>query len=327
MPIKSPKISLLAPTYNHEQFVGFFIESVLTQIEQDFELIIVDDYSQDNTIKEVEKFNDKRIKLIKHPYNQGINSGLNTAFKVAQGEFCVFIGTDDFLDKKHLKFTSKLLEKNPELAVLYCGMQEIDEHNQPTRQKYIRKNRSKYKILYDSFMLHNVLFSPGMVIRKKALETIMPLNQALFQFQDYSIHVELLLNFNCYLIEDILVSYRYRQDGQNACARNSATVTREQLEQTFLMDKFLKIKDLELLKSVFGEQLKKFGEPTIETIPYFLGRLALTSNDYSKKAWGYQTILKFIQDGKLDLLNKLYGLQFKDVLRLAESFDQPIKDN
>ncbi len=75
----NPKISILTPSFNHEKFVGFFIESVLKQTLEDFELIIVDDCSSDNNVNEILKFKDPRIKLIQHPYNQGINAGINTA--------------------------------------------------------------------------------------------------------------------------------------------------------------------------------------------------------------------------------------------------------
>ena len=86
-----PKISILTPSFNHEKFVGLFIESILKQTLEDFELIIVDDCSSDSNVNEILKFKDPRIKLIQHPYNQGINAGINTAFENAKGEFLYFV--------------------------------------------------------------------------------------------------------------------------------------------------------------------------------------------------------------------------------------------
>ncbi|WP_039872494.1 glycosyltransferase family 2 protein, partial [Helicobacter canadensis] len=76
----NPKISILTPSFNHEKYIGFFLQSVLGQTFQNFELIIVDDCSWDKNLEEIKKFKDERIKLIRHDYNKGINAALNTAF-------------------------------------------------------------------------------------------------------------------------------------------------------------------------------------------------------------------------------------------------------
>ncbi|ELL0793965.1 glycosyltransferase family 2 protein, partial [Campylobacter jejuni] len=60
------KISILTPCFNHEKYVSYFLQSVLEQSFSDFELIIVDDCSSDNSTKEIQKFKDPKIKLIKH---------------------------------------------------------------------------------------------------------------------------------------------------------------------------------------------------------------------------------------------------------------------
>ena len=91
-------ISVITPSFNHERFVGFFIESVLAQTFEDFELIIVDDCSNDNNINEILKYKDSRIKLVQHEYNKGINATLNTAFENSSGDLLVFCASDDMLE-------------------------------------------------------------------------------------------------------------------------------------------------------------------------------------------------------------------------------------
>ena len=75
--------------------MGRFIESALNQNFSDFEVLIVDDCSSDDTAKEILKYKDKRIKLIKHDFNRGVNAALNTAFKHSKSDILLFCAGDD----------------------------------------------------------------------------------------------------------------------------------------------------------------------------------------------------------------------------------------
>lgn len=324
MSTNSPKISVLCPSYNHEKFISYFIESVLNQTEQDFELIIVDDCSSDETVKEVEKFSDKRIKLIKHQYNQGINAGLNDSFEIAKGEYCVFIASDDILELNHLEVSSKYLDKNTNINVFYSSLSLIDENNLEIKDKdniYLRNNNNKFDILRQMFFCGNVLLSPGMVVRRKALEQIMPLNLGMLQYQDYQMHVLLLLNNEMYQTEDRLVNYRQISGNKNTSSRIFEVIKREALEEISFMDSFLNIKDVDLLIKIFGDRINQFGIPIAETIPYFLARLALLSRKKERKTWGYYNVMNFIKNKKnLELLNELYEFDFSKYVELLVYF-------
>lgn len=322
--ISNPKISILCPSYNHEKFIGYFIDSILNQSEQDFELIIVDDCSTDKNVIEIQKFSDPRIKLIKHNYNQGINAGLNDAFNIAKGQYFVFIASDDMLEPDHLKFTCEYLDKNKDINIVYCSLHIIDNNNQLIKKNKpsIQPDRDRFKILMELFMDGNVILSPGMVVRKDALDKIMPLDLSMLQHQDYQMHINLLMENNIYFTAQQLVRYRQISGNQtNISARSCVTKKREDLEQSKLMDSFLQIKDVTFLRQIFGNKLDEFGEPNNKTIPYFLGRLALCSKNPEKQNWGYHTIMNFIGSKEnLDLLNALYGFSFKNYITLVNQF-------
>ncbi len=321
--IGDPKISILCPSYNHEKFISYFIQSVLDQSEQDFELIIVDDCSTDKNIEEIQKFTDPRIKLIKHSYNQGINAGLNDAFNAAKGRYFVFIASDDILEPNHLKFTSGCLDNNSNINVVYCSLSLIEDENQPIKKAkpLISQTKDKFKILAELFLDGNSLVSPGMVVRRSALAKIMPLDLSMLQHQDYQMHINLLLENEVYLTTEKLVKYRQIAGNKNISASTIFTSKRQDLEQSKLMDSFLQIDNLDLLKKIFGIKLQEFGNPTQETIPYFLGRMALSSKNTEKQNWGYRTIMSFIKTKEnLDLLNKLYGFDFGQYIGLVRQF-------
>ncbi len=325
MPTMNPKISILTPSYNHEKYVKIFIESVLNQKEQDFELIIVDDNSTDNNVKEIQKFSDERIILIQHEYNQGINAGLNSAFEKARGEYIVFVASDDMLEQNHLEETTKYLDKHPEVNLYYCSLSLIDEqgiHISGREKHYILNYNDKYEVLKNLFLKRNILFSPGMVVRKEAFEKIYPLNLSVIQYQDYIMNVELLIDNEAYFSEKQLVKYRQSSQPTNISAQTTTVLSREVLEEEKVMNSFLKIKDKEFLTKIFGNDLKEFGEPVNETISYFLGRMAFKSSKNQKRRWGYKIIMDFMAEaGNLELLHKLYGFDFKKYLALAQNLE------
>lgn len=88
------KISVILPAYNEEKYIKNAIESVLNQSFNDFELIIVNDGSSDNTRKIIENIDDTRIKIINQT-NQGPGASRNNAMKIAQGDYIMFLDGDD----------------------------------------------------------------------------------------------------------------------------------------------------------------------------------------------------------------------------------------
>ena len=104
-----PVVSIIIPTFNRANVIGRAIKSVLGQSYSDFELIIVDDGSTDNTGKVIASFADKRIRYLRHEYNAGQNPALNTGVREAVGQYITFLDSDDewlpqFLEKIILTF-------------------------------------------------------------------------------------------------------------------------------------------------------------------------------------------------------------------------------
>lgn len=320
----TPKISILTPSYNHEKFVNYFIEGVLRQTMQDFELIIIDDYSTDRTVEQIEKFRDPRIKLIKHSYNKGINACLNDAFEIARGKYCVFIASDDIMAPNHLEVSTAFLDLNEDVNVFYCSLQLINDHNSPITANngaFTITCRNRSELLRMMFFDCNMIPSPGMVLRRNALQEIMPLDISLLQLQDYQMNVKLLLRNSVHLSEKKLVNYRIISGNKNISSRTDNALKRESLEQALLMDSYLSIDNIDLLYSIFGTTINQFGIPTTETIPYFLGRLALLSEHEDRQRWGYQVIMKFIKEEiHLEMLHHMYGFSFSTFIGLVGTF-------
>lgn len=113
------KISIIVPIYNVEKYLKECVESILTQSFKNFELILVDDGSPDNSGKMCDEFalTDNRIRVI-HKENGGLSSARNAGLDIIKGEYVCFVDSDDFIHKNMLKILNRLLtENNCEIAV------------------------------------------------------------------------------------------------------------------------------------------------------------------------------------------------------------------
>lgn len=321
----NPKVSVALITYNQQDYVGKAIESVLNQTYQNFEIIVGDDCSTDETANVIKSYKDERIKYFKTDYNMGINGNLNLVVGKANGDIVVLIGGDDKLRKNHLERIVDNFTKMSDVDVLYshlCAIDKYDNYINGENECFEHlSNRTNEENIYMSFMDKNILDSPGMAMRKGAVKTIFPLPYSIVNVQDYAMHLDIFANgLQIYVLDEILVDYRIFDDGKNISINNNTAIARGQMEIAPLMDYFLKIKDIELLKRVFKDEIQKHNiEPYEDTIHFFLGQMALLSPHYKRQEWGYHTIMKFLRDKKnFDIANKRYGFEFKDYLKLIE---------
>lgn len=123
-------VSIVMPSYKCEKFIGESIRSVQAQTYQNWELIIVDDCSNDDTLKEVQKLqlNDKRIHLYQNVYNSGAAVSRNTALRESKGRWIAFLDSDDLWEPTKLEKQIKFMEDNG-YAFSYHEYVEIDEHD------------------------------------------------------------------------------------------------------------------------------------------------------------------------------------------------------
>jgi Glycosyltransferases involved in cell wall biogenesis len=323
---KQIKFSILLITHNQEKYVEETISSILAQTYKNFEIVVSDDCSSDKTLEVVRKINSDKIKIVQTPYNMGINGNLNTAIQNSSGDYVMFLGGDDKLRAGYLEKMNEILGKE-DVAVFYSKATVINPKSEYTIGKdksfYDLPNAPREKILHKMFMETNMLPSPGMTIKKDVISKILPLNNSLIVYQDFNINIELLADRNnkYVFLDDIYVEYRKFDDGRNISNNNGGmTIVRNMLDTDCLMDTFLKIRDLSLLREVFPEEIAKTGiEPYEDTIPFFLGQMALLSPNKNRRVWGYKTVAKFIStDEGYGIAHERYGFIFKDFLGLAQ---------
>ena len=161
-----PTVSIIIPTYNREQLIARSIKSVLNQTYQDFEIIIVDDASTDNTEEVISNFNDKRIRYIRHEKNKGAAAARNTGIRAARCDYIAYQDSDDeWLPEKLARQMELLEDASPQVGVIYTGFWKTENH----RRTYIpfswvsQKNGDIHKELLKG----NFIGSPVVLTKKE----------------------------------------------------------------------------------------------------------------------------------------------------------------
>lgn len=120
-----PYFSVIIPLYNKQNYIAATLESVLAQTFTDFEIIVINDVSTDNSLSVAQKFNDSRIKIINHPVNKGLSASRNTGIKNAESPFVAFLDADDIWKPLFLEKIYELTLNFPNADLFSTKYEEI----------------------------------------------------------------------------------------------------------------------------------------------------------------------------------------------------------
>lgn len=163
-------ISIILPVYNAGNYVKDTITSLLEQTENNFEIIIVNDGSTDNSEEIIQSFHDERIYYVKHEKNKGIAASFNTGLKLAKGDFITFHGADDLsLPHRFKRLLEEFCCKN--IGYVHSDMLLITENNIPF--SYWQAGNISPDEIYSFFLNVGTPFNNGsMIFRREAVEGI-----------------------------------------------------------------------------------------------------------------------------------------------------------
>ncbi|MDE7322610.1 MAG: glycosyltransferase [Lachnospiraceae bacterium] len=259
------KVSIILTNYNKASFVGKAIESILNQTYDDFELIIVDDGSSDNSMEILKKYaqTDARIKLFSFETNKGIPSAHNYGIENASGEYCAMIDCDDFWEKDKLEKQIVFLEEHLDYGACFSWINIIDENDQQVASEecefrdvmWNSANHTQGEWLRIFFTEGCKLSNSSMVIRKNVLQQVGLYSYGLKQLQDYDLFVRILKQCNVYVIPEKLVNYRWFMGKiKNTSVDNIETSNRTNYEYYLICQSFFYGMDKEVFLQGF-EQL------------------------------------------------------------------------
>lgn len=191
------------PAYNVEAYVSEAINSILQQTYTNFEFIIIDDGSSDNTVENIKKFDDSRIIFIKNKINIGLISSLNNAIQKAQGKYIARMDADDTCSPNRLEIQIDYMEAHPDISILGTNMSYMTE-------EFITDFPESYDDLKIKFMEGNKMSHPTVMMRKEDLFAKQLIyNKDYPSAEDYKIWTDAIISgLKIENIPDVLYQYR-----------------------------------------------------------------------------------------------------------------------
>lgn len=197
-------VSIVMPSYNTAGFIGESIQSVLAQTYGNWELIIVDDCSKDDTDGAVSPFlSDSRIRYFKNEKNSGAAVSRNRALKEAKGRWIAFLDSDDLWEPQKLEKQIAFMQER-DCSFSYTNYIEIDEASQPNGRQVTGPKRITKQ------GMHNYCW-PGCLTVMYDAEAIGLIQIAdIKKNNDYAMWLKVCRKADCYLLDETLAKYRKR---------------------------------------------------------------------------------------------------------------------
>lgn len=316
-----PKVSVIIPSYNHQEYVRDAIMSVLNQSFSDLEVVVVDDGSRDKTVAEIRKIKDSRVRLFTFKENRGACTAANYAVSKAKGTYIAMLSSDDLFESDKIAKQVEFLQQNPKIGAVFTKATIIDQDGAAFKQKHFysnifdQPNRTQAEWLRFFFYNANCLCHPSALIRKKVYTKIGDYDPRFAQLPDLHFWIRLVRHFPIHVLPDRLI--RFRVHANNVSGDTTKTHARHQIEMSWVLRKFVEL-PAELVAQIFPE-VANMPKSTIYT-PYVVALQALQLNSPAHLLFGIQTLFHLLTT-KPAMLKDVYGFDYTDFYRYTAEKD------
>lgn len=283
----TPKISVILPVYNAQSYLRESIESILNQSFEDFELIIINDGSTDDSLSIMESYTDQRIRIINQS-NAGLPISLNRAIATAKGEYLARQDADDISLPSRLAKQVAYLDAHPQCALLGTWAQILAE-NTPTDRSLSHPHLNgdiQLKLLFFNCFVHS-----SVMIRKSALEIsgLYPEEKEKFPPEDYDLWLRIAKHWEVANLPEVLLQYRELPN----------SISRSKLD---MMQERARLMSLLAIKEILPESAKNDDVAALV--------LAMTNEPFAapqnNKAV-HSKMLRYLRDAQLKRFTLLHG--------------------
>ncbi len=204
-----PEISIIIPAYNAEKTIGETVDSVQNQTLSDWELIIINDGSTDNTLSILNPIKDSRIKIFSYP-NAGVAVARNRGISKARGNYIAFLDADDLWTPDKLELQLAALQKNPAAGVAYSW--NYYQYENPA-DSYADTFQTFEGNVYPDLLIKNFLQNgSNPLIKKEAIASVGLFDPTIKSCEDWDYYLRLAVNCPFVLVPKIQIIYRQSSD-------------------------------------------------------------------------------------------------------------------
>jgi glycosyltransferase involved in cell wall biosynthesis len=208
-----PLVSILMPVYNCAEYIEAAIQSCLSQTYENFEIIIIDDGSTDETSSIIHSFSGHDNFMALRQTNAGRGAACNKGIKTAKGSLISFCDADDLLHDKKLELQANVMIKYPEIGLLHTARTAINNAGEVIGHPHARDNRIEIYKATQKLFHRNYICGPSVMIRNECFDEAGYFDESLEQNEDHDLYLRISLAYKFgYLNQEI---YKYRKhDGQ-----------------------------------------------------------------------------------------------------------------
>lgn len=314
------KITVLMPAYNVEKYIKKTIESVLMQTYENFELIIVDDGSNDNTVSIIKSINDPRITLILNERNMGLPYTRNKLLNLANGSYIALMDADDLCHKKRFEEQIKYLKNNPDIDIVGTRYITFGKKILKVNSVETNPNKMKYRLIF-----FNSLLNSSVMIRREFLTNNKIKYRDDFKVvQDYAFWIDCSKYGEISNINKVLLKYRTGHDNITKKSKKDNSILRsnllgilhkEALEQN---DILLSDKQIYHLNNVLYDDNKEINKLDLIEFYEILHYIKKSKKDRNLHEVLQYVWLNRIFQGKLSVKEKLSFIFYKRLCRFSK---------
>lgn len=220
---RQPLVSFVVPCYNYGRFLGDCLKSIFAQTAtDDYEIIVINDGSTDNTESVVKAFCDERLIYIHHPVNLGHVATLNESLDKARGRYIARIDADDRYRSYFLRETLEVFRKFPNVGLVYGDVALMDEQGkilaepwEGIRSRSVHGGKDYQGDEYLGLVEENVIPAPTVIAKREAWQDAFPIPDG-FAFSDWYLNLRMARTYTFYYRACILADYRIHPQNLHA---------------------------------------------------------------------------------------------------------------
>jgi glycosyltransferase involved in cell wall biosynthesis len=216
-PLERPRVSVCVPVYNGAAYIAECLESVLKQTFEDFEVVVCDNCSTDETEAIVRRYADPRIRYVRHPKNLGLVGNANRCLELARGEYVCILHHDDVMLPENLARKVAVLEQHPSVGFVHSNAILIDRQGTviatdiwaaDSRRDYVESGANLFTRFLMRMPFSASIFIGAVMARRSCYQRLGGFRHELPHCNDSEMWMRMLLFFDAACLGEPLVKYR-----------------------------------------------------------------------------------------------------------------------
>ncbi len=322
-----PLVSVILTSYNLGKFLRESIDSVLAQTFSDFELIIWDDCSSDDSWEIITGYRDPRIKSYRNDRQRRAVYGINKSIsEIARGKYIASHNSDDVWEPDKLEKQVRFMNENPSIGAVFTNVLTIGEDGEPLKDRshfystiFEQPNRSRFEWLHHFFYHGNALCHPSVLIRRECYEKVGLYRIGLAQLYDLDMWIRVCLEYEIHVLPEKLFRFRVREGEMNVSGDRPETRNRTEFEFYNLLRYYRSLDTFDKILDVFPEA-SRYSNPDGFEARFVLAMMALHEKMAfpSGKLFGLELLLELFQDeASTREVERLYDFDQRDLIALT----------